>query len=188
MAETLLTSEEFIKGLTPVSDNLQSKYLISAIREAQEETLRLVLGDALTDKLKRLVGDGTIRAVGNEAYKACLDKAQYLLAYQAVANCVMKTAYKIGNIGVVRASDENLSPASFTEVNALRDNYQHRADAYMADLQRWLLRNKASLPELTECHCNEIRAHLKSSASCGLVLGGRRGKIYTPCGRRYLLR
>lgn len=178
MAEVFLTSEDFIKSLTPISDNIQSKYLISAIREAQEEKVRWILGDTLTEKLKRLVSTGDIRLPENAVYKACLDKAQYVLAYQAVANTVMKTAYKIGNIGVVRASDENLQPASFGELSALRSDYQHRADAYTADLQRWLLRNRRQLPELSDNHCNEIRAHLCSSASCGLVLGGHRGKIY----------
>ena len=178
MAEVFLTSEDFIKSLTPVSDNIQSKYLISAIREAQEEKVRWILGDALTDRLKRLVSSGAIRQPENAIYKDCLDKAQYVLAYQAVANTVMKTAYKIGNIGVVRAADENLQPASFSELTALRADYQHRSDAYAADLQRWLLRNRAQLPELTDNHCNEIRAHLRSSATCGLVLGGHRGKIY----------
>ena len=175
--EILLTSEEFIKALTPVSDNLQSKYLISAIREAQEEGLKFIIGCELLKKLKQLVGSNTIHAAANAIYKECLDKAQYYLAYQAVANCILKTAYKIGNIGVTRAVDENLQAVTFSELVALREDYQNRADAYTADLQRWLIANRASLPELTANHCNQIRAHLTSSATCGLMLGGLRGKI-----------
>lgn len=172
-----LTSEEFVKSLTPISDNLQSKYLISAIREAQDNTLRWILGDMLLDKLQRLVADDEIRLPENADYKALIDQCQYVLAYQAVANCLVKTAYKIGNIGVAKASDENLQPVTWSELTSVRDDYQKKADSYVANLQRYLLNNRALFPELSECQCNIISAHLNSSASCGLVLGGARGKI-----------
>lgn len=55
MAEVLLTSEEFVKSISNISDNLAGKYMLPAIREAQEINLREILGDALTDKLKKIV-------------------------------------------------------------------------------------------------------------------------------------
>ena len=44
------------------------------------------------------------------------------------------------------------------------------------DLQRWLLDNRAAFPELRGCDCDAIQANLRSAASCGLWLGGVRGK------------
>ena len=54
--------------------------------------------------------------------------------------------------------------------------YQTKVDAYCLELQQWLLQNKESIPELTECHCRKLSSNLHSAASCGIFLGGSRGK------------
>ena len=56
--EYLLTSEDFIKSCTNISDNLSGKYLQGAIREAQETALRDVLGSCLLDALKARLAEG----------------------------------------------------------------------------------------------------------------------------------
>lgn len=176
MAEILLTSEAFVKSAAGLRDNIAGNYILPAIREAQETRLREILGDALIDRLKDMVADRSISDVDNALYKALLDKCQYLLAYSAAAEAAANVALKVGNLGVSRASDENLEPASHDDVSALMERYRSKADAACLRLQRWLLANKEDFPELGECDCGRLEANLRSAASCGIWLGGARGR------------
>ena len=191
MKEILLTSEASVKGLTAISDNVESKYLLPAIREAQEIYLREIIGDPLLDKLKWCVDNDAFRGSfsteafdesfqadtgSNQPYKDLLNKIQYYLAYKAVAELIPKVSYKIANKGVVKTSDDKVQNATYDEIVLQRDYYISRADYYCLLLQNFILAHKANYPELTEQQANEIHATLKSAASCGIWLGGPRGK------------
>ena len=175
-AEILLTSETFVKNVTSISDNIAGKYLRPSIREAQEVGFRGIVGDTLLAKLKTLVGNNTIGSEGNEAYKALLDRSQYLLSYLALVELAQKVNFKIANAGVVKTSDENVQPVEATDMNAVQAYYQAKADSAVLDLQNWLLNNCADFPELTQGDVHRIHANLYSAASCGVFLGGPRGK------------
>ena len=188
MAEILLTSENFVKSVTSISDNLAGKYLRPSIREAQDIGLRGILGDTLLEKLKTLVGSGDIAKEENLAYKGLLDRAQYYLAYNAVVEVAAKVAYKIVNFGVAKTQDENLQTASPEEVSQMRFYYQSKADHCCVELQNFLLNNRRDYPELTEGDCERIHSNLYSAASSGIWLGGPRAKslpgVAVKCNRR----
>lgn len=188
MAEILLTSENFVKSVTSISDNLAGKYLRPSIREAQDIGLRGILGDTLLEKLKALVGSGDIAKEENLAYKNLLDRAQYYLAYNAVVEVAAKVSYKIVNFGVAKSQDENLQTASPEEISQMRFYYQSKADHCCIELQNYLLNNHTSYPELTEGDCDRIHSNLYSAASSGIWLGGPRAKslpgVAVKCDRR----
>jgi len=177
----LLTSEDFVKSCTNASDNLSGKYLQSAIVEAQDVALRGIIGGPLLAKLEQLRKDEALAG----DYKELVDRCQYFLAYTALADVVYKS-YKLTNFGVAKSSDENLQVATPDELAAVKGYYQAKADARCYDLQTWLLANRASFPELTEACCQRMRSNLYSAASCGIFLGGARGKMSSPakCTRR----
>ena len=176
MAEIILTSEKFVKSVTSVSDNIAGKYILPSLREAQEQGLKGILGDALLAKLKGLVANKEIDLESNAAYKILLDRCQYYLAYVAIVEVTNKVSYKIGNFGVAKSSDENLQVASQDEIGKMQYYYQSKADAHCLDLQNFLLQNRSDYPELTENCCRTIESNLHSAASCGIFLGGERGK------------
>lgn len=176
MAEIILTSEKFVKSVTSVSDNIAGKYILPSLREAQEQGLKGILGDALLAKLKGLVANKEIDLESNAAYKILLDRCQYYLAYAAIVEVTNKVSYKIGNFGVAKSSDENLQVASQDEIGKMQYYYQSKADAHCLDLQNFLLQNRTDYPELTENCCHNIESNLHSAASCGIFLGGARAK------------
>lgn len=176
MAEVLFSSEKFIKSVTNISDNLAGKYLLPSLREAQDISLKSILGESLIQKLKDILKAGQIEKVENSWYKRLLDECQYYLAYTTIVEITNKVSYKIGNAGVKVTSDENLSAASQDEIIKQQYYYQAKADAYCYQLQGWLLENKVNFPELTDNQCRKIKSTLLSAASCGLFLGGARGK------------
>lgn len=183
MAEILLTSEAFVKSVTNVSDNLAGKYVLPSIREAQEQGLKGILGDPLLAKVKDLIKGNEIDQAINAMYKALVDRCQYYLAYSAIVEVTNKVSFKIGNFGVAKSNDENLQVATYDEIVKMQYYYQSKADAYCLDLQNWILDNKSAFPELTASHCHKISSNLHSAASCGVWLGGARGKGNRRCGR-----
>lgn len=176
MAEILLTSERFVKSVTSISDNLEGKYLQGAIREAGDTYLTGILGSSLTGALKRKVADGTISDPGNAAYKDLLDVAQYFLAYTAAVHVLQTVDYKIANAGVVKTPDQNVVTATDEERDRKVEYYQAKADACAYRLQMHVLNNRSYFPELDDCACRQIRSNLYSAATCGIFLGGPRGK------------
>lgn len=172
MAEILLTSEAFVKSITNVSDNLAGKYILPSIREAQEQGLKGILGDCLLSKVKHLFNTDSLEGI----YKELVDHCQYYLAYAAIVEVTNKVSFKIGNFGVAKSTDENLQVASYDEIVKMQYYYQTKVDAYCLELQQWLLQNKESILELTESQCKKLSSNLHSAASCGIFLGGARGK------------
>ena len=172
MAEILLTSEAFVKSVTNVSDNLAGKYILPSIREAQEQGLKSILGNCLLSKVKHLFNTDSLEGI----YKELVDHCQYYLAYAAIVEVTNKVSFKIGNFGVAKSTDENLQVASYDEIVKMQYYYQTKVDAYCLELQQWLLQNRESIPELTESQCRKLSSNLHSAASCGIFLGGARGK------------
>ena len=176
MAEVLLSSETFVKSVTNVSDNLSGKYILSSLREAQEVNLKSIIGEELLERLKSLVKDGKIDDQSNIAYKYLVNRCQYYLAYMTIVEVAYKVSYKIGNAGVVKATDENMQVASQDEIISQKEYYQGKADYYCMELQQYILDHRSDFPELNESHCRKIHANLHSAATCGFFLGGARGK------------
>lgn len=177
MAEILLSSEKFIKETMSVSDNLSGKYILPSLREAQEIGLKGILGDSLLAKLKGLIKSGDLETEADGVYKTLVDRCQYYLAYMTIVEVTNKVSYKVGNFGVTKTQDENLQVASQDEIAKMQYYYQSKADACCLDLQNFLLEHRSDYPELTDCCCHKIESNLQSAASCGIFLGGARGKI-----------
>ena len=176
MEEILLTSEKFVKRVTSVSDNVSGKYMLPAMREAQEVGLKGILGSELLERLKVLVRDGSIVFPDNAMYKELLDRSQYYLAYMTISEVAQKVTFKVGNFGAVKTTDEHVETVPYDELAKMRYYYQGKADACCHELQGWILDNREAFPELDGCSCHRIESNLYSAASCGIWLGGPRGK------------
>lgn len=171
MTEILLSSEKFIKGNSNISDNVAGKYILAALRQAQEVHLRALLGDCLLEALKGKVADGTLA----DQYQALVDRSQYFLMHQTCAIVGNMVTYKVGNFGVAKSSDENLQPVTQDEVAKQQFFYQSMADAEAIRVQRFVWENKGAFPELTSCDCSRIQRAL--GVTTDIFLGGPRGKI-----------
>lgn len=176
MKQILLTNEDYVRGISLIDNNVQSKFLLSAIREAQEVGLQEIIGTAMLKKLKSLVENGTITGGENVHYKSLLDEAQLYLAYKSVANLCLITNVKISNGGLQQTSDENLQVLNLSDTFTFQKHLEDKADFFAKRLQGYILNNIKDLPEIDDSRCNEMRATLGSAASTSLFLGGARGK------------
>ena len=176
MAEFLLTSEAFVKSVSSISDNVAGKYIQSSIREAQEIGLKSILGSCLLTALKEKGLAKQFDLPENVAYKDLVDKCQYFLAYSAIVEVIYKTSFKLANMGVLKSQDQGMQPPTKAEIDNQRAYYQSKADACALDLQAYLWENRTLFPELNENDCHRIQSNLYSAATCGIFLGGARGK------------
>lgn len=173
----LLISEDAIRTLTGLDDNVFGKNLLPSIRESQDIGLQSIIGTCLYQRLCSMVEDGSITSTENSHYKLLLDnQIKYYLLYQVINNLIPIIGVKLANIGVVMSNDEHIQNITEDERSRVATYYEQRSDFYCKRLQEYLLNNKELYPELDECACNNMKANLESAASTGLWLGGYRGK------------
>ena len=176
MNKILLVSEDFVKTNSSLNDNLWGKFLLPAIREAQDINLQIYLGECLYKTILGMVQDGSITASTNESYKALLDDyVQPYLLYQVQANIIPTINVKLGNIGSVVSNDEHIATLSQGNIDLVQRDFQLKADFYAQRMLNFIL-NHSSEFNLNECACRSLRAHLDSSASTTIWLGGLSGQ------------
>lgn len=181
--DVLLISEDYIKSVTNISDNIANDYLLPSIKLAQDIELEETVGTHLLQKLQVLVFDNNIGNEDNAMYKLLLDKyIQPYLAYATIQHLAPTVAYKIANQGVVRTDDEKSYNITSNEVDKVSEHYKHLSNVYKKRLQLFLIANYNEFPELMKWKSiADIKANLYSAAGCNVNLGGARSKyIYNP--------
>jgi hypothetical protein len=172
--DVLFISEDYIKSESMLDDNVSGKYLLTAIKLAQDIELRSVIGKCLLETLQQKIFDREIDAIENGDYKDLLDVyIQPFLLYQVLSEIIIPTTYKMSNFGLMRSDDEKDYSVDNGQVNLIREFYMDKANVYKKRLQNYLCNNKALFPELDDC----CEVNLYSSHNCGIWLGGERGKI-----------
>lgn len=176
MKNVLLTSPDFVRLNSNISDNVNSKVLATAIREVQEDELQEILGQLLFEKLQDLVESGEISNEDNAKYKELLDKAQMFITYRVIAEIIVMLNMKIDNAGLIQTRDENMDYMGLDDTMTMKNYYDTKASHYAYLLQNYLMEHLTEIPELTECQAWKIRSTLYSAASPSVFLGGARGR------------
>ena len=176
MKNVLLTSPDFVRLNSNISDNVNSKVLATAIREVQEDELQEILGQLLFEKLQDLVESGEISNEENAKYKNLLDKAQMFITYRVIAEIIVMLNMKIDNAGLIQTRDENMDYMGLDDTMTMKNYYDTKASHYAYLLQNYLMEHLTEIPELTECQAWKIRSTLYSAASPSVFLGGARGR------------
>lgn len=171
----MLCSVKDVKLTGAISENIDDKYISAAIWEAQEFKLETILGHRLIERLKTLIRTNAIES--GSAYEHLANLCSNYLAYQAMAILCLTTSFKITNAGVVSTPDDKVVNAGMKDINVVQQKYQSYADAKILALQRYLIDNRTSFPELNENTKHEQRPNLHTMENCGINLGGPRGKI-----------
>lgn len=172
--DVLFISEDYIKSESMLDDNTSGKFLLTAIKLAQDVELRSVIGKCLLETLQNKIFDKEIDNLDNISYKDLLDTyIQPFLLYQVLSEIIIPVSYKMSNFGLLMSSDEKDYAVDNRQINLVREYYTNKANVYKKRLQNYLCKNKSLFPELDDC-CD---INLYASDSSSLWLGGPRGKI-----------
>lgn len=132
----LLISEDYLKSESFLDDNVSGKYLLTAIKLAQDVELQSIVGTKLLQSIQKKVYDNEIDLDANSYYKDLLDNyIQPFLLYQVLSEIVIPISYKMSNFGVMQSSDEKDYAVDNKQVNSLRTYYQNKANVYKERLQ-----------------------------------------------------
>lgn len=189
----LLISEDYIKSESNLDNNVSGKYLQSAIKLAQDIELQSLIGTKLLEALQKKCIDwvdpnvegavaDSIDDPDNIKYKELLDYyVTPFLLFQVLSEIIVPITYKLSNFGVMRTDDEKDLAADASQVNLLRKYYKDKADFFKARLQDWVITYYNDFPELYSYKpLKDMYPNLYSASSCGIWLGGARGKgFYT---------
>lgn len=176
MRNVLLTSPDFVRENSNISDNVNSKVLASSIREVQDDELQEILGQILFEKLQDLVADGSIGLPEYSIYKKALEKCQMFVMYRVIAETIVKLNMKIDNAGLIQTRDDNMDYMDLDDTMAMKTYYDNKASHYAYLLENWLMEHLNEIPDLTECQAWKIRSTMYSAASPSVFLGGPRGR------------
>lgn len=172
MTDVLLISENYLRSAFMISDNVQSKFILPAIKYAQETHYQTIVGSCL---YKRLL-DGVLNEDLSDLERELLNMSKRYIGLMAISELCVITTFKINNIGLNSTSDDKVETFDVNDTMFVHDYYIHQADFHKKRIQQYLLSHRKDFPELCCCDCDSIKSNLYSAASCGIFLGGPRGK------------
>lgn len=140
----LLISEDTLKKLSILGQNLDGVYLYPSICLAQDLDLTNIIGPALVSKLCSLVESGEV----SEPYKTLLDTyVTNYLVWSVSLNLIPVINYKMQNAGVSVNNDTQRSTLDFNSSKTLQRQIQNYADAYATKMKHYLQHNTDKFPE-----------------------------------------
>lgn len=158
----MLISPSEVKAASYLGDNFDEQMLGQAIREAQEVHLQSIIGTALLEKLKDLVGEtldggeSGITAAENAVYKTLLD--DYITPYLAEkvqSVVVLPMTLKIRNMGLIKNADENAYQQATEDIYKVQRRFNTKADRYATQISKYLCKHREEMPELDAvCGCD----------------------------------
>ncbi|MBQ5917102.1 MAG: hypothetical protein IIW92_00900 [Lachnospiraceae bacterium] len=132
----LLISEDYLKTESFLDDNVSGKYLLTAIKMAQDIELQSIIGTKLLHSIQKKVFDNVIELEDNWRYKDLLDNyIQPFLLYQVLSEIVIPISYKMSNFGVMQSSDEKDYAVDNKQINLVKKFYFDKANVYKERLQ-----------------------------------------------------
>lgn len=170
MPNVLFISETTLKDQSLISDNVDIKYLRTAILFCQDTHVHKLLGTALFNELKTQITANTVTAP-NATLLA--DYIQNILVWRVTVEASYWSANKLMNKGVMNQNSENSQPVSMTAINAMRNQATDKAQWYEQRLIDFMCENSATYPLYDNAGngVDDIQPHRGSSFTCAIYLG-----------------
>ena len=142
MAYTYIISETYLKEESVLHDNIDSKIIKNALREAQNIYTRDVLGSALYDLIISQLPSSLTAANANLVtnYIAPMQK------YFALKEIIISLQFKLANTAVLIREAENMRPVTMDDVEILETKYGDRGEYYRKRLVDFLCLNIVDYP------------------------------------------
>lgn len=146
MTNVQLISEAKIRQYTDMNDNVDSKLIVNAIREAQDIELQRILGTLLYNKIIDDVQNSTLTG----AYKTLVDDyVQNFLLYAVYYNTLEAIYLRPRNNGLlIPNGGENSDSADRSMYNVKRQSVKNKSEFYAEKLSQYLIENQGTFPEL----------------------------------------
>jgi hypothetical protein len=146
MTDTLIISEENLRQFTDINNNVDSKLLKNAVREAQDIEIQRLLGtklyEAVLDRIKTNTLTGVYQVLVLDWVQNALLYASYYYALEDIYLRPRNNGLLIPNGG------ENSDPADGTWYNRKRESVKNKSQFYQERLTNYLIQKQGLYPEL----------------------------------------
>ena len=159
-------SEAKIKEM--INDNVESELIRTSITTIQMVNLKTIIGDSLYETIEKLIENNVVV----DPYKTLLDG--YIIPYMqyaVLAELVIPSTYKIGNIGVNQAYTESVNTTTMSDCKYLKQYYTDRSAFMEQRLTDYLNKNRSIFTDYD--NYQDITTSRSTSMQSGLFLGGR---------------
>ena len=148
MVTTLIISEEVLRSFTDINDNVDSKLLSNAVREAQDIYLQRLTGTTLYEYILAEIDANTLSGnyeiLTNDFIKPMLIYASYWEALDAIYT-------RPRNNGLLQPTGgENSEKADGTWYDRKRQAAKNKMDYYAERLTNYLIQNEGLFPQLND--------------------------------------
>lgn len=175
-----LISEKTIKNNSPISNDIDGKYILPAIQSATDIDLQPIIGSKLLLAYKCAIYNGYMTQTKidtcEEPLKSVLNGAKiflddYIVKYlqwQVMVNLTTMVNYKYANSGVYTNQDDKRSGTDYKTNMQLVQQYQKYANGYAITMQEYQRKHQSVLNQFiyainglfnifdgTECDCKE---------------------------------
>ena len=143
MAVVLLLDPNEFKERSNVHDNLDDKFLYTAIEDCQSMFVEYIIGTGLLNELIDQVENSTLTALNTTLLNTYLQPA---MRHWVTAELVKPTTYRMMAIGAQTKDSENSQPVSDDRLQNIEDYYRNRAEHYAKRTYEYLCENSTSYP------------------------------------------
>jgi len=148
MTTTLIISEEKLREFTDINDNLDSKLLMNAVREAQDIYLQRLTGTSLYE---RILADIDANTLTGEYKKLVDDFVQPFLIYASYWESLDAIYTRPRNNGLLQPTGgENSEKADATQYDRKRQAVNNKMQYYSDRLTNYLIQEEAKFPQLND--------------------------------------
>jgi hypothetical protein len=161
-------NQAYIKQFSVIDENVDDKYLLVAIIEAQDMRIKPILGTALYDQLITACTNETFTAVETTLFETYVQKS---LLYWTLYEVSPFLLHKLTNKSIVTKNSTDSSTISTSELNKLQDNFSDKAEWYDKRMILYLKENQSSFPNYVDpgTGIDTIRP-VNSTYDCGILL------------------
>lgn len=146
MTDTFIISEENLRQFTDINNNVDSKLLKNAVREAQDIEIQRILGTKLYNAIKDKIKTNTLTGDYEELV---LDFVQNALLYAAYYYSLEDIYLRPRNNGLLSPTGgENSEKVDGTFYNRKRQSVQNKKEFYEERLTNYLIQKQGLFPEL----------------------------------------
>jgi hypothetical protein len=148
MTTTLIISEEKLREFTDINDNLDSKLLMNAVREAQDIYLQRLTGTSLYEYILQQIDANTLV----DPYKKLVDDfIQPYLIYASYWEALDAIYTRPRNNGLLQPTGgENSEKADGTWYNRKREMADNKMQYYGERLTNYLIQEQNQFPQLDD--------------------------------------
>ena len=143
MSVALFITQQFIKDTTAIDGNVDDKYLLVAIEDAQKMHILPILGTALYNEIASQITAGSTTALNRTLLD---DYIQDALKYWVVYEGIDLFHYKITNKAIMEKSSDNSQPVDQVDVIRLMDRNRDKAEFFSERLTKYLIENVSDYP------------------------------------------